>query len=131
MASELRVNTLKDASGNNSVATSVVFGGTAKAWVDIPANGASLNDSFNIGSSTDSGTGDRRVAFTNNMATANYAITTGVDDVGAGTSSLLTDISTGTQAATGFDAEVYYAHQTADRTNYDAESYYTVHGDLA
>ena len=32
MASELRVNTLKDASGNNSVATSVVFNGTCKAW---------------------------------------------------------------------------------------------------
>ena len=32
MASELRVNTLKDASGNNSIATSVVFNGTAKAW---------------------------------------------------------------------------------------------------
>ena len=34
MASELRVNTLKDASGNNSVATSVVFNGTAKAWIN-------------------------------------------------------------------------------------------------
>ena len=32
MASELRVNTLKDASGNNSVATSVIAEGTAKAW---------------------------------------------------------------------------------------------------
>jgi hypothetical protein len=33
MASELRVNTLKDASGNNSIATSFVAGGSAKAWV--------------------------------------------------------------------------------------------------
>jgi len=32
MASELRVNTLKDASGNNSVATSVVSNGSLKAW---------------------------------------------------------------------------------------------------
>ena len=33
MASELRVNTLKDASGNNSVATSVVFGGVLNVGV--------------------------------------------------------------------------------------------------
>ena len=31
MASELRVNTLKDASGNNSIATSFVASGSAKA----------------------------------------------------------------------------------------------------
>ena len=34
MASELRVNTLKDASGNNSIATSVVHNGVAKCWGD-------------------------------------------------------------------------------------------------
>ena len=37
MASELRVNTLKDASGNNSVATSVVIAGSAKAWTHFKA----------------------------------------------------------------------------------------------
>ena len=35
MASELRVNTLKDAAGNNSIATSFVAGGSAKAWVNF------------------------------------------------------------------------------------------------
>ena len=35
MASELRVNTLKDASGNNSIATSTVFNGSAKNWTLI------------------------------------------------------------------------------------------------
>ena len=33
MASELRVNTLKDASGNNSVGMSYVAEGSAKQWV--------------------------------------------------------------------------------------------------
>ena len=32
MASILRVNTLTDASSNNSIATSFVAGGSAKAW---------------------------------------------------------------------------------------------------
>ena len=34
MASILRVNTLTDASSNNSIATSFVAGGSAKAWID-------------------------------------------------------------------------------------------------
>ena len=33
MASELRVNTLKDASGNNSVTTSIIFNGTATVFL--------------------------------------------------------------------------------------------------
>ncbi len=139
MASQLKVDTITGVTTAGSVAvtgegnstTTNLQQGLLKSWVDIAADGASLNDSFNIGSSTDSGTGDRRVAYTNNMGNANYAITTGVEDAGAGTSTLQTDITNGTQSTTGFDAEVYYGHQTADRTNYDEESYYMVAGDLA
>ena len=59
MASELRVNTLKDASGNNSVATSVVFNGTAKAWVNFNGTGTiATRDSNNVSSLTDNGTCD-------------------------------------------------------------------------
>ena len=35
MASELRVNTLKDASGNNSIATSFVAMVVLKAWMNM------------------------------------------------------------------------------------------------
>ncbi len=137
--STAKVNTLTGTTTAGSIAvtgegnstTTNLQQGLLKAWVDIPADGASLNDSFNIGSSTDSGTGDRRVAYTNNMATANYAITTGADDVSSSTSFLLVDISTGTQATTGFDSEVYYGSSVANRGNYDAESYYMTAGDLA
>ena len=60
MASELRVNTLKDASGNNSIGMSYVANGSAKAWLNL--NGSAtfdvsdteINDSFNIGSTVDS-----------------------------------------------------------------------------
>ena len=75
MASELRVNTLKDASGNNSVATSVVFNGTSKAWVNVNGTGTpSFNDSYNASSLTDVGTGSRRISYTTNMNNANYAV---------------------------------------------------------
>ena len=47
MASELRVNTLKDASGNNSVAQSTVADGSAKCGLILPCNRQSTqNDSF-------------------------------------------------------------------------------------
>ena len=58
MASELRVNTLKDASGNNSIATSVVFGGSAKCWGDYgPRHSICKRFSFNTSSVTDHTTG--------------------------------------------------------------------------
>ena len=53
MASILRVNTLTDASSNNSIATSFVAGGSAKAWfIFDQVNSNTLDDSFNIGSIT-------------------------------------------------------------------------------
>ena len=55
MASELRVNTLKDAAGNNSVGMSYVAEGSAKAWV------------------TFDGTGLYGVNFSSAMSTANYS----------------------------------------------------------
>jgi hypothetical protein len=73
MASELRVNTLKDAAGNNSIATSFVAGGSAKAWGNILADGTGYQDSFNTSGSTDTGAGQTEVAFTNNMNNAVYA----------------------------------------------------------
>ena len=74
MASELRVNTIKDASGNNSVATSFVANGSAKAWWDLNGTGTvALRDSFNISSVADDGTGEYDPTFTNNMGNANYS----------------------------------------------------------
>ena len=56
MASELRVNTLKDASGNNSIATSYVANGSAKAWSQVKQTDTfAVNDSFNISSGVDQG----------------------------------------------------------------------------
>ncbi len=68
MASELRVNTLKDASGNNSIATSFVASGSAK--VTIAANDdAVLFKSFNVSSGVDEATGDYKYNLTNAITT--------------------------------------------------------------
>ncbi len=75
MASELRVNTLKDASGNNSVGMSYVAEGSAKSWVNLDgtASGATARDSFNVASTTDNGTGNYHVTFTSAMNNDDYA----------------------------------------------------------
>ena len=84
MASELRVNTLKDASGNNSIATSFVAGGSGKSWISFDGNTADastnmtgVNGSFNVSALEDDGTGDYDVVFTSPMANTNYTITSG------------------------------------------------------
>tara|TARA_R100000329_G_scaffold128498_1_gene107295 strand:+ start:1072 stop:1473 length:402 start_codon:yes stop_codon:yes gene_type:complete len=74
MASELRVNTLKDSSGNNSVGMAYVAGGSAKAWVNI--NGSSGTptavDSLNISSITDNSTGRYGPVLTSPMGNTNF-----------------------------------------------------------
>jgi len=72
MASELRVNTLKDAAGNNSIATSFVAGGSAKCWA-ISAVGAAAPDSLNLTNIVDNGTGDFTFNIATDFGSVNYA----------------------------------------------------------
>jgi len=72
MASELRVNTLKDASGNNSVAMSTVTGGVSKSFVNFDMASTTPRDSFNISSLTDRLTGKFTVNLSSAHADANY-----------------------------------------------------------
>tara|TARA_A200000113_G_scaffold3671_1_gene3952 strand:+ start:1789 stop:2193 length:405 start_codon:yes stop_codon:yes gene_type:complete len=74
MASELRVNTLKDASGNNSVATSFVASGSAKAWVRYNQATPGVNDSFNISSVTDVSTGEAQINLSSAFSSVNYSV---------------------------------------------------------
>lgn len=74
MASELRVNTLKDASGNNSVALSTVANGSVKAWACfLQDTSHTFYDSFNMSSLTDSGAGFSVVNYTNAFSNDDYA----------------------------------------------------------
>ena len=75
MASELRVNTLKDAAGNNSVATSFVANGSAKAWINFLGNASSnyIKDSLNISSFNDEATGRYTISYSSSFGNAFYA----------------------------------------------------------
>ena len=58
MASILRVNTLTDASSNNSTAVSMIHGGTGRAWVNYDQKtDNAIDDSFNTSSVSDESTG--------------------------------------------------------------------------
>ena len=79
MASELRVDTLKDASGNNSVGLSYVANGSAKAWINFDGTSTGAVGDYDRGSLNcaviiDNGTGDYRIGFSTNMANVNYSI---------------------------------------------------------
>jgi len=72
MASELRVNTLKDASGNNSIATSFVAGGSAKAFIQYSDVDGTFDETFNASSTTDNGNGDANYGLTSSMSSVNF-----------------------------------------------------------
>ncbi len=82
MASELRVNTLKDASGNNSIGVSYVAQ-SPKAWAGALDGDAVAVDSFGFSSFVDNGTGDNTCNFTNAMANVGYAAVTSCEDTGS------------------------------------------------
>ena len=127
MASELRVNTLKDASGNNSVATSVVFNGTAKAWFEM-ANDFLLDDSHNIASVTDDGTGLITYTYTNNMANAHYAPNAGPTSGARNTTFIW--IETTSLSTSGAAASI--GTQSGSTTSLvDSANCMALHGDLA
>ena len=60
--------------GSVSVPTATVVNGSAKAWVNFNGTGTvAIQDSFNIASITDAGTGDFDGNFTAAMPDANYS----------------------------------------------------------
>jgi len=57
-----------------SIDTSYVFNGVAKVWIKFDMSSSFTNeDSFNVSSLDDDGTGDFGLNFSNNMANANYS----------------------------------------------------------
>ena len=131
MASELRVNTLKDASGNNSVGMSYVAEGSAKAWCHCDMDGDdAFQQSFNFASITDNGTGDYEFNFTNSMNYADYAI--GGNN---GNDAKSTASTTQNRPAVSTSSAYKFTSLFNDASSagaYDADAISaTIHGDLA
>ena len=147
MTSQLNVDTIVDKAGSGGTnvkigntstyvsdggaATQNTVQGLAKAWIDAPDGLASINDSFNISSLDDDGTGNGGLNFTSNMSSSNYAILCGCEDDNR-TSTMLTNQPTqGTQATTGVDFATHRTSSTVALSDTDVRSYTSINGDLA
>ena len=90
--------------------------GLAKAWVTLNGTGSGApvrnSQSLNVASTTDSGSGDYEVAFTNNMDSADLCITTADSNnanVASGTHTRVND-----DAASGYGTQSYYNGSLSD-----------------
>ena len=130
MASELRVNTLKDAAGNNSIATSFVAGGSAKVWHHYNQSGTLATvDSFNVSSATDSDVGVTRTAYTNALANVGYAVSGSHNLPSGNTASWLTGFDNSADFTTG---QVTCSTFNVSSGRVDAtKAMMAIHGDLA
>ena len=123
----VKIDTLKGKTTAGSItvqgegtATTNLQQGLAKSWVDL--NGGTADDSFNLGSDTDNGTGNYSFTFTANMSNANYSVSGS-----AGTNSNVMHCITA-KATTGITVNHRdYSNTLTDLVN----SMSTVHGDLA
>ena len=124
MASELRVNTLKDAAGNNSIATSFVAGGSAKAYLTYDQTVPEIDGSFNVASVTDNAAGNWNVNYTSNMNNTTYSWFTGGQD------GRFAGVNTGTVPTTSTIR--YYTRITNTAALVDVNlNTAGIHGDLA
>lgn len=69
--STLNVSNISD--GTDTVETGYVVNGSAKAWVKVLQNPATLYDTFNVSSYTDLGVGMGQPNFSSNMQDTGYA----------------------------------------------------------
>ena len=138
--STLRTNALEGVDAKNSitivagagnVTTTNVQEGLNKVWIDIPEGQASINDSFNVASLTDTGQGDGAVNFTSSFASANYCILSASQDRDSSTSMTDHDITEGQQTTAKYDFETILVNASQSRFNIDGRSYSGILGDLA
>ena len=122
MASELRVNTLKDASGNNSVPLSTVATGTAKHRAQHAA-GTLQSGSLNCSSITDTGTGAFTHNYSNNFANILYShFGTGIYNQGSATTLWTYGRKAGAASDTttsSINCEAVFVNSSSNRTAFD------------
>ena len=128
MASILRVNTLTDASSNNSIATSFVAGGSAKSHItfDSETGSVSTRVSLNASSLTDNAEGN----FTHNLSSGFQSNTKFVlSSSGTDGYNFLTNLYTsGTITSSAIPIQTRALDGSLNDTTY---AMFVFHGDLA
>jgi hypothetical protein len=131
MASILRVNTLTDASSNNSIAMSFVAGGSAKVLGQKNTAGTSIDATLNVSSLDDDGTGDFGINYTNSFSSTNYVASL---DIPFGQSAGNSDgVHCGieTKATGNSEQRTWYGNASINATYIDWPTDLVILGDLA
>ena len=105
----------KNTGTEKSIDTSYIFNGVAKVWIKFDMSSSFTNeDSFNVSSLDDDGTGDFGLNFSNNMANANYPAPA---SAGEDNANVLTNF--GTVATSSMDGQTRQtqANSAVDKTN--------------
>ena len=107
-----------------SIDTSYIFNGVAKAWCDYDSAGTTFNDSFNMTSATDNGTGDYTFTIANDLGgTRHSAVVSCTNDTVQNTTCVLRSKDA---TSTRLTIRVGDSGSQADK-----QSHMTTHGDLA
>jgi len=130
----VKIDTIKGKTAAGSItvqgentATTNLQQGLAKAWGNAPGSAASINDSFNVTSLTDSSAGDMRYNLTNNMSATEYSFTVAHQYTTViGTGAFFDNPITGETSS--FRMQHYENGSKADAHKYSGG---TLHGDLA
>jgi len=126
---KIKADTLEHSTAG-SLDTQYVVNGSAKAWGNIASGGASINDSFNVSTFTDSGTGDGDANFSLSFSDANFSpscsttLASGsyMRNIGITTATSKVDITSGYQTNNNANNGVVAS---------DFPMYFNCHGDLA
>jgi len=112
----------------NSINTMYVVNGSAKAWLDKPNDGASINDSFGVSSLDDDAAGDFGVNVIVNFSSASYAPMGSCDNV---SSNNLFNFLVESKTSSAYECNIYYVSSVTNKTPLDRIAYTAAHGDLA
>lgn len=95
--STLKINTLSNVAGSQSISTDRVAQGTAAAWVNFNGTGTvAIRAGGNVSSITDNGSGDYTINFTNAMPDTSYAkVLGGSNDVNGARVASVTTVAAG------------------------------------
>ena len=134
MASELRLTTLANNAGTESVDTTYVINGSAKGWVNYDGKTTNtVRDSLNTSSVTDNGTGDYSVTYSSNLSNANYTASLSSDNQNNGGWRVIFQFNSGTPRTTSL-IRTYSAGTDYSIASAAGDFLYvdiSLHGDLA
>ncbi len=126
MASELRLTTLANNAGTESVDTTYVINGSAKAFLYFDSSIATpvADASLNISSILDGTTGIYDPNFTNSMDSADYSVTSGISPEGGAGDQAFSHPNSASQ----YSFTIYSGTGSFDDNAHCSSN---VHGDLA